>query len=311
MTENLSITHQKVKKNYLTLFTDYSVSSKKNGARTILESILNYLLLEHLNIDIEEITENKQKKNIDVPKRIDLLIKSKRINKNLKPGLLFVSKEGNMGSHSNRRPDDAGEASYVDAMIICLKPLIKNFFTAYDYDISFLNIHKSIENKTLEDKNQQLIIEKQELEQELGFLSKKEIEFSKKITSEKNLVLRLKSKNKSILAEKRRAEKKNKPFIIASSIIGLLFVFSMIYLFSIQKDLNLKDKNIDSLTTSQKQINERLKRKNYTIDSLKRVVLITESKQETNNGFKNEFKGNVGKVENHQNINSLEDLDKK
>jgi len=284
MSEKLSIIHQKVKENYLDLFTNKSIANKKNDARNILESILNYLLLKYLNVNIEEITEDKTQENIGVDKRINMLIKKNRVNKKLRPGLLFINKEGNQGSHPNTRPDNAGEETYVDAMIICLKPLIKDFFAIYGYNTDFLNTQKATEVRLLESNNQQL-------KQQLALQSNKEQELTKKLESENETV------------------KKNRVLTIASLILGGFLLFGTIYIFSVRRDLSSKETNIESLIDSKKHSEEIIRRKNSIIDSLKRVVLVVESKEEKNFGIKNEFKGGVGTVENHQTVNNLDDLD--
>ena len=126
---------------------------------------------------------------------------------------------------------------------------------------------------------------------------------------EEELTLKSNPSNSELDSKEVIIQKKAKPLIILSSILGLLLFCSLIYLYSIHSDLKSKETNIESLSGTQKQFKEDLKRKNYTIDSLKRVVLITESKQEKNYGFKNEFKGNVGTVNNIDKVKNLDDLD--
>ncbi|WP_299884271.1 hypothetical protein [uncultured Lacinutrix sp.] len=310
MTENYTTYHHKARNLYAELFKKKIIANKKQDLRQILEAILIQLLKKYYK---KEATDHHLRFGDlnTMKKKYETLLNGNILDEKFRPALKFLNDEGNMGSHPNDRTDNAGEESYVEALIICIKPIIKHFFEDYKFDTSFLDAEKTKEIRTLEEDNQKLVQEKQELEQQLNLRTKTEQELIQKLTSEKDLLSKSESEKVALIESKNKVKKKSELLTILSYILGAFLLFGIIYIFMAQNNINLKETQIKSLTNSKQHSEELIRRKNSTIDSLERVVLVTESKEEKNFGFKNEFKGNVGKVENHQNINNLDDLDKK
>lgn len=148
MSRNLPIPHQKVQKFYKTLFSDnVTVSNKKGNIRMLSESILNYLLLKHLNIDVDK--DNLHGKNLEFSDKLNKLKLAGKVPIIHLPAFHFLHKEGNLGSHSTNNPDDAGEETYVESAIILLKPIIKKFFDEEGLSSDFLNENISFPNMNL------------------------------------------------------------------------------------------------------------------------------------------------------------------
>lgn len=292
MNENYTEYHHKVKNRYLELFKDKLISNKKNDLRQILEAILNRLLIKHCGATLKQL-ENDEYGTIK--NKFDKLISANRIHGKYRSALLFLKFEGNMGSHTNVRTDDAGEESYIEALIICIKPIIRDFFLEEGFNVDFLEEQKLSQIKEIEDKNRNLLLQVNNLERKL----EEEVAISQKLLSERKIKT----------YENIEALKKVKILSITSLILVLLFTTATIVILITNNRLESKDYEISSLIDSNKDIQKRVKYKNSKIDSLMKVVLIKDNKEDNNFGFKNNFQGDVEKVENNQNIKNLENLE--
>jgi len=151
--------HQQVKDYYKSLFSQISIYNKKGNARAIVESIVNFGYIKYFNTDLsKENRQNNKKTDTNripsVTDRIKELVRKDRIKFKYQPSLFFVYNEGNFGSHPDSTANHAGEESFIEAVKICLTPIIKDFFLEEGLDTSFLkpNTPELISDNTLKEK---------------------------------------------------------------------------------------------------------------------------------------------------------------
>ena len=267
MANKLSVAHQKIIEHYKSLFSDISIYNKKGNSRAIIELIVNSLLLKYRSIDIEK--ENKENKSsMYFSERIKVLVKDNRILKKYEPALFFIYKESNFGNHAVNSSDDAGEESYIEALVICMRPIIKRFFDDEGLDTEFLNVVVYDEIEVLQNK-----IRKEQ------------------------------SKSKNTRLELQKVKRIITSLCFLLSVAILLFIF---YIVSLNKDLDSKQEKINTYLSNQNLLEDKVKLKQFKIDSLKTILSLDTQKLEVNNGVKNEFNGNVGNVTNAGKIDKLE-----
>ncbi len=316
-----------IKNDYLEfLDNSNSVNQKKTAARNVIQNLVaSFFTDQDISKQYDEHYQNKESHNDPKFKnrysnQYYFLTQKKIIKRKLKSAFDFIWQEASEFGNPHKNKFGTGLDNTIQFHLF-LNQILEWFEKVNDTNLKYLvspkmensdNIEtiKKTEQKTenkeitsLKENNQKLLKEKEKLERKLIIQTKTERELNK------DLSLNSTSENKSLIEEKNKTIKKNKRLTIVSLVLGTILFLGVFYLFSIGNDLKSKELNIKSLTNSKKQIEEHIRKKNSTIDSLKRVVLVTGSKQETNHGFKNEFKGNVGTVNNVKSVKNLDDLD--
>lgn len=265
MDQKLPIEHTRIIEYYKSLFSDISIYNKKGNLRAITELIINALLSKYIKV-------NDESSIATFTKKIELLSWEKRISKKHVPAFYFLYKEGNFGSHPSTSSSDAGEISYLEASIICIKPIIKRFFDDEGLNSNFLN-----ENISLEVMNLKNIIEKEQLEN--------------KISTE--LLAKIKKQKKILI-------------YTFASVLTLLLVVSAFLIKSLNSDLNISQEKIKEYVKSSSSQNELIKSKQAKIDSLNLIIKTSQQKSNINNGIQNDFKGKVDNVTNVGKVDKLE-----